>query len=264
MKKFFSITIFLSFLTALCFAAGNFLYFDGVDDFIEVQGAPRLQNLGPLTVLVWINPQSAGRQRIVGNRTAAAGSAGWLIDIPATSEKIRFEADYDTIDLVRQTDTIANLNGFNSFVAVTWDGTVTAANTHIYIGTTDGRGLFEPTYQTTTNGSVATHADDSANNLRWGTTINTASDYLGYIGPTRIYNRVLTLQEIYESYTCSDYITSGLVGYWTFWQIRAFIQVVGDVNTFLEYSGNKYTTASNPSVVVASDGPATNFCNNQN
>ena len=80
------------------------------------------------------------------------------------------------------------LNMWNH-VAVTWDGSPTANNVHIYVN-----GI-ESTYQLSTSG-FGTRATDTISKLYIGNNQSNTSGWAGNIDQVRIYNQILSIQEI--------------------------------------------------------------------
>jgi len=56
----------------------NALYFDGVDDYVEVPDSPSLDIADEITVMAWVKPAESKRQVIVSKRKT---STGWLFQI---------------------------------------------------------------------------------------------------------------------------------------------------------------------------------------
>jgi hypothetical protein len=172
---------------------GPGLEFDASGDYINCGpcGGKVFQNGNPVTIVTWVRIDSVGQTagRIVDKATSTAGP---MLTITATST-IHFQADAG-IDVIREASDNSVTYGQYSHIAVTWDGSLTAANVHIYI---NGR---ECSYQTTSDGTVP-FVNNAAANLYIG---NNASSALrcfdGVINYVMIYNRTLSATEVQQLY----------------------------------------------------------------
>jgi fibronectin type 3 domain-containing protein len=154
-------------------------------------GAPsNLANLytSGMTVSAWIKPASAGTGnggRIIDKSN---GGAGWSLKMNGAT-KVQFSAsEFVTTDALRDSGTTIVLNTWQH-VAVTWTGSPTATNIHLYVNgiLSDG---------TATNGAGALR-DDTATPLAIGNRpVDAARGFDGLIDDARIYNRILTTTEI--------------------------------------------------------------------
>ncbi len=130
--------------------------------YVNVSHSPLTANLGPMTISTWVNPQ-------VGNTSndftiakyAGVGVYRWSLAYDVKySGTVTFTYQYGSASLVVKTsnNAIPLADKKWHLVTISWDGSQTAANAHVYI---DG---VEATYQTQRNGS-GTHTDDTLNDL---------------------------------------------------------------------------------------------------
>lgn len=173
---------------------GNALSFDGLDDYVNAGSGATLDNLSAMTIAAWINPASMGengRGRIVAKSSGSnLPSIGWSFYV--TSEVpngIKFAVDHTSAHLEHAS--AANAITLNQWqhVAVTWDGSRSYANAHIYV---NGK---EVAYAISDN-AVGTRASDAAQNLFIGNNPALTRSFKGVIDDVQIYNRVLTPEEI--------------------------------------------------------------------
>jgi hypothetical protein len=138
--------------TWACVTGGYALDFDGTDDLVDAGSAATLDDLGPMTITGWIKPRDPGVdhvQKIFAKGTSSGSTGRWFLEIDDTDPEI------DSLEFLkggtsntdRTTSNLAVSWDTWQHIAITWDGSTTAANVHIY---KDGTEL---TYQTTTNGS---------------------------------------------------------------------------------------------------------------
>ena len=179
--------------TWACVVGGNALSFDGDDDYVDAGSASTLDDLGPMTVSAWIKPSTvAGEFYSTFVAKSDGGTTKWLIEIDNSSPEVNvfeFNIDYATTNLQRSTSNNTVSYDVWQHVAVTWDGSASAANVHIY---KDGAEL---TYQTTQDG-VGTRDSDAALPLIIGFVTEIAPPLPGLIDDVRIYNRALSTDEI--------------------------------------------------------------------
>jgi len=179
---------------------GQALNFDGNNDYINAGSPASLDDIenqggGGLTISAWIYPETWGESGVgavitKGSHDDAAGS--WTFRLGQANTNIEFFKDYNGTNFGIRAD--ANLISTQAWfhVAVTWDGTATSSNNHIYINNvnvpvwgTDGTG----TKQSDINENVYVGSD------KW-----TSNVFDGNIDEVRIYNRVLSAAEITRLY----------------------------------------------------------------
>ena len=157
----------------------------GLDD-IEDQGG------GGMTISAWIYPKSNGEfgGNIAGKHTdPSPGSGNWVFSID--SNRLKFQKSFATSIL--NVSGGANSTQYNEwqYVTMTWDGSSTATNVHIYV---DGNEI--SSYSQQTDG-VGVKDSDVGNNLDIS---NKNREFDGSIDDLRIYNRILTQSEINQLY----------------------------------------------------------------
>lgn len=168
---------------------GSALTFSGTS-YVAVGAPANLANLygAGMTVMAWIKPISAGASsqgRIVDKSN---GGAGWSFKMNGAT-MVQFAAsEFATTDAVRNSSASIALNTWQH-VAVTWTGSATATNIHIYVNGVLSDG-------TTTNGAGAAR-DDSASPLTIGNRpVDLARAFDGQIDEVRVYNRALSAASI--------------------------------------------------------------------
>ena len=172
---------------------GQALNFDGVDDLVNAGASDTLlQEDKPLTVSAWIYARTLGETnagKIIFRRNESSPAGGVSLNLASTNA-IQFNVGGGTsLNRVSSNNSIA-LGGWQH-VLVTWDGTVTAANVHIYVN-----GV-ETSYQTTTDGSLL--ADTFTFDSQIGSNVGITT-FNGLIDEARIYNRALSPDEIKRLY----------------------------------------------------------------
>ncbi|MCH7474805.1 MAG: DUF2341 domain-containing protein, partial [Gemmatimonadetes bacterium] len=181
-----------------CVAGGYALSFDGAvvpnSDYVDAGSASMLDDLGPMTVSAWIKPSTVAGEfySTFVAKSDAAGDSKWIFEIDNTLPEVHafeFNINYATTNLQRMTSDNAVSYDVWQHVTVTWDGSASAANIHIYKNGT------ELTYQTTQNG-VGTRDSDAALPLIIGFVTEIAPPLPGLIDDVRIYDRVLSAAEI--------------------------------------------------------------------
>lgn len=146
--------------------------FDAADDIVDCNNHASTQGLGPLTVSAWVMATSGGEADqglLVTTSEAAALSGGWRFGVNASVDtEIEFIKDGATDLRHVTTGTLFSLNTW-THVAVTWDGSDTAANARIYFN-----GAEAASYATTTN-AVTQVAEDASNEVTIGARLDGAS-----------------------------------------------------------------------------------------
>ncbi len=168
---------------------GNALVFDDVDDSVDCGNDDILDITEEITISVWIKaPSVSSGQGIAGKSyySGAADNGGYEIDIlPDGSKMILGNNDWDVIEGDIPVD-----DGVWHHCCYTWDGT----NVRIYID-----GILDITSPTSIS-SIKIVSQD----LEIGVVRN--NDYFsGTIDEVRIYNRVLSAEEINASYNAGLY-----------------------------------------------------------
>lgn len=162
------------------------LSFDGSNDVVSVAPSASLNNLSAVTLSAWIRPNNAGENSFGRVLQKESGLKLYL----TSSNQVAFEVTHGTTNLKRTTGSNAISYGTWTHVVVTWTGSATASNVHIYLNGTE-----VGSYSTTTNGS-GTRTDDSTGNLNIGNNATLDRSFNGLLDEIRIYNRVLSAAEI--------------------------------------------------------------------
>jgi len=177
------------------------IYNRGISFYANVNGvmtAPSSAKLDDmtsgLTLEAWVYPVTLGNGNIgrIINKMNSTNTSGWKLHLQAANA-IRFLVSFGSGDMsVVSAANAYSLNTWNH-VMLTWDGSTTATNAHIYI---NGK---EVSYATQTNGSGA-YNSDTATALRVGNSVGAGENFDGPIDDVRVYNRVFTNYEVYEHY----------------------------------------------------------------
>ncbi len=182
--------------------------FDGVDDLINC-GTAGLDNKAPFTVACHCFPDTQGEANVGRFVDKGSATTGWQFHISATN-RVRFNHAY-----TGATPTDLELSSVNNsivldkwqFVAMTWDGSPTATNAHLYV---DGQ---ETAYAVTTD-AVGTKGDDAALPFLIGNSIAAARTFDGALAHVMFYGKVLTPGEMRQIRFFPASITDRLLGYW--------------------------------------------------
>ncbi len=166
---------------SVVYASGDYVSLGTTDDILTENGA--------MTFVAWVDAASMGigtsNGRIFQRNTVSfflTNSGSHLLDFQV--------AGGTTLD--RATSSGGLTFGTWAFVAITWDGSTTAANVHIYVNGT------ETSYVTTTNGVTPT--DNSTDASYIGNRADTLRTFDGNITDVGIFNRALTSTEITDIY----------------------------------------------------------------
>jgi hypothetical protein len=156
---------------------------NGSDDKVAVAASTTLNTLPATTISVWMRPDNNGENFF--GRILQKGGLGLFL---TSSNQLTFQVGHATTNLARTTST--NSISYNAWthVVVTWDGSPTASNVHIYLN-----GI-ESSYSATTNGAGA-RVSDSGSNLAIGNTDGLDRTFKGVLDDLRIYNRAMTSAE---------------------------------------------------------------------
>jgi hypothetical protein len=172
--------------------------FDGVNDYINSGSDSSLDNLPAITLSAWIYPITEGEGGLGYILEKSGGdTSGFRFRTQnvggSQPREIAFRVDYSTTDMYRYSNNnMINLNEWN-YVVVTWDGSSSYSNIHIYV---NGE---EVTYRLNSDG-VGTRVSDSSNSLIIGNSADTSSTFKGSIDEVGIWNRALSSDEIIKLY----------------------------------------------------------------
>lgn len=261
------------------YAATPALNFDGVDDVGTVSASSSVNNIGNgtngsgFTAEAWIFPRSLGEGGLgrVLDKAGSFSNNGWFVTMEGSGSNTFFDFQVDYSGggsqhlLVIASAGFITLNAWQH-IAVTWDGSTTATNVHMYV---NGK---EVSYSTQQNG-IGTRIDDSSNSLLIGNRSNGDRTFDGFIDELRVWNVARTSTEIQDNMQRQiNPATSGLVGYWRMNEntdttafdetsnnndgtITGSIWVNGYVGDQHNEEENAYTiNASNSQVIVDLDG----------
>jgi len=156
----------------------NAISFDGSTTWVDAGSPTATDDLTPQTITMWVNPNTLTGY-LISKRDTCAGA--WRLEASLSWFKIFTGTDATTTaSSTLPTNTWTHL-------ALTWDGTTNPAK--IYLN-----GI-ETGYTTQTTGS-GTASSDATCDLRIGSRQGTSAFYNGIIDEVRIYNRVLSPNEI--------------------------------------------------------------------
>lgn len=174
-------------------ARSNCRNFDGINDYITVANSASIQNISPFTISFWIYKPVLNAGNLIIAKGYGFSTIGWSIENIGTNQ-LGFRVGYSTTSLqVRSANNLVTLGFWQNFI-ITWDGSTTAANVHMY-----ANNIESASYPTATNGS-GTRGDDSADTLSFGARNNGTLKTNERLDDIRIYNRILTAQERLDIY----------------------------------------------------------------
>jgi hypothetical protein len=180
------------------------LEWDGVDAVVTVTQAAKINNLAAMTVAFWARFDTRGEAAVSTLMTKSPSSNGWVLslDDAAVNQGIRFRAYWASTPMTtRSVADVIFLDTTWRHYMLTWDGSGTSANVHIYINNS------EVGYTLPQDGSPS-RVDDSANNLLIGNDAGGATTIDGALDDLRIYNRVLSSQDRADLYAYTGATTT--------------------------------------------------------
>jgi hypothetical protein len=171
--------------------------FDGVDDDITISSISQIDDLGPLTASIWINPDTEGEASLGRIFMKAVSTGRWMLFMEGTTgvNTPSFVKDFTTTELrVRASNNALTLDVWQHLV-VTWDGGLDASeDVKIYVdGVEVGYALQQD--------AVGSANSDSGLDLLMGNTTGADRTFDGLMEDIKIYNRVLSLGEIQTLHT---------------------------------------------------------------
>lgn len=202
---------------------GQAALFDGVNDQVVTGTDTSHDNLGPLTLAAWIRPTRPGANNycILGKSYMGPGNEGWGFAIDA-NDGLFFARPMASGILQRFSVFPVVVEDEWQHVAVTWDGSTDAFNgVALY---RNGEVLARQYSQNA--GPVGSDAGQAI--ILGNTDGGCDSPYKGALDDVRVYNRVLSAEEIKRLYglgastrvsetlTTNPQLEQGLVGHWTF------------------------------------------------
>jgi hypothetical protein len=174
------------------------LSFNGTNNYVNAGSNSSLDDIqnqggGGMTVAFWINPASNATNYILSKGSHANLSGTWEIAKSSATNPARLAFFKEgNPDLSVSWNSILT-TGVWQHIALTWDGTMAMSGVFIY-----RNGLLVTSPHGGTDGAVGN--SDAANNLSIGSS-NGASGYLDAgLDEVRIYNRVLSAQEVLDVY----------------------------------------------------------------
>jgi hypothetical protein len=173
---------------------GQGVLFDGVDDYVSAPAATSINNLqNGMTISGWIRPTITppSDTRLISKRD----STGWGLNanIGALTTSLVFLANFSGGSLRAVSNGGAFTVGAWTHVVAVWDGTLTSANVKFYAnGTLIG-------HATDLDG-IGTVSDDSGSPLSIGALSGGTNQFTGSIDEVRIYDRMLSPDEIKRLY----------------------------------------------------------------
>lgn len=151
-----------------------------------------------MSFVSWIYPTSCANNSsgFVGRITSRTGAAEALFaigNVNSDTAAYEFTVPGSTTNLIVVTANNTCVVNTWTHVVVTWDGSTTATNVHIYLNGA------ETTYQTQTNGSGL--YTPTSTNLYIGNNYNLNRNYAGYMTETAYFSRVLSSSDVTSIYT---------------------------------------------------------------
>lgn len=194
--------------------------FDGSDDLITSTSSESLDDLPAYTIVVWMYNTGLGTAN--GGYMYSKNPSGSAVGRKFNHDD--FNVDYTLVFTANSTGSSGNptrRTSNNFFVenkwygmCATWDGSLTAANIHIY---KLENGVFsEATYQTSTDGITAV-ASDAADTVVIGNRVGGARSFDGSLAFMQVWARVLSNGEMIQALLYPGSIMNNLRGFWPLW-----------------------------------------------
>ena len=204
--------------------------FDAVDDVINCGSSNLSANMNSISVVVWMNPNTAGEAnagRIITKNIGNSDNNGWNFQLRGVSGSdsagLRFFVDYLNANLTVSTTAGLWLTKRWAHVGFTWPGSNSANTVNIYVS-----GTAATEYSTLGSGS-GSRVSDTIRNINIGNRGDTTSTFNGKLAHLHLYNTVLNEGEIKQLMKFPGSITNKLVGYWP---------LIGTSSTEPDLSGN--------------------------
>src|SRR6185312_6168316 len=163
---------------------------NGTNSSVTVGAPSDLSNLysSGMTVMAWIYPTSAGGGNAGRILDKDNNNSGWFLAMDG-SNQVEFVVDQATSGVpIRYSTSTISLNTWQH-IAVTWDGSASGSNVHIYINGVAADG--------TSQSGTAPMLSDSSSPLTIGNrTVDNARGFAGNLDEVRVYNQVLSAAEI--------------------------------------------------------------------
>lgn len=169
---------------------GSSLLFNGSTAFITMGAEPKINNLGPVTIVFWALYDSGSLHYFVDKSDGNVANGDWWIDL-ITGPLIQFKKELGTTNLDMRCTAPAAGVWFQC--AVTWDGTLSSGSTKMYV---NGRSQAV----TETNPGSGTRADNTTSLQVMKSKVDSTFQ-AGQMDHLLLYNRVLNPTEIAHLYT---------------------------------------------------------------
>ena len=114
---------------------GDAIDFDGAGDYFDAGSDTSLDDC-PCTIAAWVHPDGGTLNEAFVRKGEAAIGPGWIFHWDSNFHDLFFEVHRATSRLRRSSSTVLPINTWGH-VAVTWDGSTSASNIHIYINGTE-------------------------------------------------------------------------------------------------------------------------------
>jgi len=229
----------------------------GDDDIINCGSGATLDDAEPFTFMAWVYPHSEGQiddGRIVIKST---GNGVWGFSKNATGGRSRTLLWFkDTSSATVAFKTVDDSFNFNEWQlwTLTWDGTFSAGNDHIYVNGT------EPSIRDESNGSGTIYSE-AGGDFYIGNQIDQSSAFDGIIAEVMFLGKELSLGEVTNIYNSKmsghplNLHQSDVLGYWKLNEQAEGADVDG--LTFPDYSGNGNTCTADEGTDTAETMAAT-------
>jgi hypothetical protein len=178
---------------------GQALSFDATDDYVDLGTPATFNNIGPMTISAWqYVDTTASASNYIADKTSIGSVNYWDFSTIWSNPvgRISFDVKFSGGFLSRVAAGGSATNGQWQHILVTWDGSISASNVHMYVNGTE-----VSSYLTTTDG-IGSRSDDSAINLTLGARqgVSVLGVLKGKLDEVRIYNRALSATEVAALY----------------------------------------------------------------
>ncbi len=218
------------------------LDFAGLDDYFSWPATASIENLGPATWMFWLylDAFTSAADRVWCKGTGVGSTK--IIELHRGTTAMHLLVDYSGTDLLRRTGTGVLQLGRWTHWTVTWDGSTTAANAHIY------KNAVEATYQATTDGTGT--FSDAGQPGTCGAGLAATGDLDGKLAHMQVWNRVLSDGEIRQAMFLPGSVMPGLVQYYPLDYVGPNNGAIHDFSTFANHGTSQGLT-------VHTDQPST-------
>ena len=181
---------------------GGSLRFDGVDDHVTFDGISQLNDIRPLSFSGWLKLDHNGSGYIFAKRSLGQGY--WRFFASGTSQNWLVRSTTEISPALTASEVIPDFEWYH--ISLTWNGLLAGQNTNLYIN-----GVESQSYSRTAgSGQIIS---DVGNLFTLGNrTQNNSSFFKGWMDDFRIWNRVITQNEILSLYQASPETNSTISG----------------------------------------------------